>query len=83
MQRSDLRFLDVNTKLNQIDINKIMLPNEFMGKNLHYVNSANSSSKNEVTLSGKSLESFRRPCQSIVCTLGWAKQDLWGLGAES
>jgi hypothetical protein len=27
-----------------------MLPNEFMGKNLHYVNSANSSSKSEVTL---------------------------------
>ena len=27
-----------------------MLPNEFMGKNLHDVNSANSSSKSEVTL---------------------------------
>ena len=30
-----------NTKYNQIVINRIRLPNEFMGKNLHNVNSAN------------------------------------------
>ena len=35
---------------NKIVINRIMLPNEFMGKNLHNVTSANSSSKSEVTL---------------------------------
>ena len=34
---------------NQIHITTIMLAHEFMGKNLHYFNSAYSSSKSEVT----------------------------------
>ena len=43
-------FLEVNTKSIQIHIVEIMFPHEFMGKNLCYTNSANSSSKSEVTL---------------------------------
>jgi hypothetical protein len=27
---------------------------------------------------------YQTECKNVkVCTLGWAKQDLWGLGAES
>ena len=39
-----------HTKFSQDHINKIESPHEFMGKNPHYVNSANSSSKSEFTL---------------------------------
>ena len=45
-----LLFSEVNNKSNQIHITTIMLPYEFMGKNLHYFNSAlYSKSKSEVT----------------------------------
>ena len=44
-----LLFSEVNNKSNQIHITTIMLAHEFMGKNLHYFNSAYSSSKSEVT----------------------------------
>ena len=40
-----------NKTLRQSDINKIKPHCDFMGKNLHNVNSADSSSKSEVTLS--------------------------------
>ena len=43
-------YSKINTKITPSHINKIESPHEFMGKNLHYVNSAKSSSKSEFTL---------------------------------
>ena len=43
-------YSKINTKITPSHINKIESPHEFMGKNPHYVNSANSSSKSEFTL---------------------------------
>ena len=43
-------ILTAHTKFRQNYVNKIEPPHEFIGKNLHYVNSANSSFKTEVKL---------------------------------
>ena len=46
----------INTKSHPIHINELMFLHEIIGRNLNYVNSANSSSKSEVTLSNCSLQ---------------------------